>query len=183
MEFRYKKLMEEHDLILNELPEDAQTGVEELNKVLRAVSMLERKGKSVTSATVKKIAAMDKWVTYEILDYLQDTDNNDDDMPVDADDVLDDLDKQNTKGLNNRSSDKKDDVAQPDKIGLRIEEELDRLMESGKTSYTIDELRNRARNTYKELWESYEEHEKNGIVTTKYSLIEDNNKNFNLKLN
>jgi hypothetical protein len=183
MEFRYKKLMEENDLRLNQLPEDAQTGVEELNKVLRAVSMLERKGKSVTSATVKKIAAMDKWVTYEILDYLHDTDNNDDDMPIDADDVLDDLENQNTKGSNNKVSNKKDDVAQPDQMGLRIEEELDRLMESGKTSYTLDELRSRAKNTYKELWDSYEENEKNGIVTTKYSFLEDSNKNFNLKLN
>ena len=176
MEFKYKKLMEENGLTLNQLPEDAQTGVAEINKVLRAISMVEKKGGKISAGSLKKLTTMDKWVTYEILDYLHDTDNNDDDMPIDADDVIEDLNKD--KPVN-----KPNDNNQVDQVGLRIEEELNRLFESGKTSYTIDEIRNKASRTYKELWESYEEDEKNGIVTTKYSLIEDKEYNFNLKLN
>jgi hypothetical protein len=174
MEFKYKKLMEENDLTLNQLPEDAQTGVAEINKVLRAISMVEKSGKKVSAGALKKITTMDKWVTYEILDYLHDTDKNDDDMPIDADDVIDELKK---------NGGKQEEVNQVDQIGLRIEEELDRLFESGKTSYTIDEIRSKANRTYKELWDSYEENEQNGIVTTKYSLIEDKEKNFNLTIN
>jgi len=179
MEFKYKKLMEENGLTLNQLPEDAQTGVAEINKVLRAISMVEKSGKKVSAGSLKKITTMDKWVTYEILDYLHDTDKNDDDMPIDADDVIDDLNKDSK----DKPVNKPNDNIQVDQVGLRIEEELDRLFESGKTSYTIDEIRGKANKTYKELWDSYEENEKNGIVTTKYSLIEDKEYNFNLKLN
>ena len=95
MEFKYKKLMEENGLTLNQLPEDAQTGVAEINKVLRAISMVEKKGGKISAGSLKKLTTMDKWVTYEILDYLHDTDNNDDDMPIDADDVIEDLNKDN----------------------------------------------------------------------------------------
>jgi hypothetical protein len=179
MEFKYKKLMEENDLTVNQLPEDAQTGISEINKVLRAISMVEKKGRKISAGSLKKLTTMDKWVTYEILDYLHDTDNNDDDMPIDADDIIEDLNKDGKDKPVNESNDNN----QVDQVGLRIEEELDRLFESGKTSYTIDEIRNKANRTYKELWESYEEDEKNGIVTTKYSLIEDKEYNFNLKLN
>jgi hypothetical protein len=187
MEFKYKKLMEENDLTLNQLPEDAQTGVAEINKVLRAISMLEKSGKKVSAGALKKVTTMDKWVTYEILDYLHDTDKNDDDMPIDADDVIDELNKDGKNKHVNKPIDKPInepiDNIQVDQVGLRIEEELDRLFESGKTSYTIDEIRGKANKTYKELWDSYEEDEQNGIVTTKYSLIEDKEKNFNLTIN
>ncbi len=187
MEFKYKKLMEENDLTVNQLPEDAQTGISEINKVLRAISMVEKKGKKISALALKKLTTMDKWVTYEILDYLHDTDKNVEDMPIDADDVIDELNKEGkNKPVNepvNEPVNKPIDITQVDQVGLRIEEELDRLFESGKTSYTIDELRSKASKTYKELWDSYEENEENGIVTTKYSLIEDKEKNFNLKLN
>lgn len=179
MEFKYKKLMEENDLTVNQLPEDAQTGISEINKVLRAISMVEKKGRKISAGALKKLTTMDKWVTYEILDYLHDTDNNDDDMPIDADDIIDDLNKDGK----DKPVNKPNNNIEVDQVGLRIEEELNRLFESGKTSYTIDEIRNKASRTYKELWESYEEDEKNGIVTTKYSLIEDKEYNFNLKLN
>ena len=183
MEFKYKKLMEENDLTVNQLPEDAQTGISEINKVLRAISMVEKKGRKISAGALKKLTTMDKWVTYEILDYLHDTDNNDDDMPIDADDIIDDLNKDGKDKPVDKPVNETNDNNQVDQVGLRIEEELDRLFESGKTSYTIDEIRSKASRTYKELWDSYEENEQNGIVTTKYSLIEDKEKNFNLKLN
>jgi hypothetical protein len=175
MDFKYKKLMEENGLTLNQIPEDAKTGVDEINKVLRGITMRERAGKKVLPGTLKKLATMDKWVTYEILDYLHDTDKNDDDIPFVAEDVLDDLNKDDKTKIQL--------AFQPvDQLGYRIDQELDRLYATGKTTFEIDEIRSLARNTYKEIWDNYEEEDDNGITTSKYSLIEDNDKNFKLKL-
>lgn len=189
MEFKYKKLMEENDLALNQIPEDAKTGIDEINKVLRGITMRERAGKKVLPGTLKKLATMDKWVTYEILDYLHDTDKNDGDMPINADDVLKDLNKDDKPPLNsddnkNNIDDNKNplDKISVDPIGLKIDQELDALYESGKTTLSIDDIRSSARNTYKEIWDNYEENEDNGIITSKYSLLEGDDKNFNLKL-
>jgi hypothetical protein len=109
MEFKYKKLMEENGLTLNQIPEDAKTGVDEINKVLRGITMRERAGKKVLPMTLKKLATMDKWVTYEILDYLHDTDKNDDDIPFEADDVL-----EGDENINNEQK--------TDPVGLKIDE-------------------------------------------------------------
>jgi hypothetical protein len=178
MEFRYKKLMEENDLTLNQIPEDAKTGVDEINKVLRGITMRERAGKKVLPGTLKKLATMDKWVTYEILDFLDDTDKNDDNIPFAAKDVLKDLDKDNTPPTPSPPI----TVQAVDQLGFKIDEELDNIFESGKTSLTIDEVRSSARNAYKEIWDNYEEGEENGIITSKYSLLEGDDKTFNLKL-
>ena len=175
MELQYKKAIEENRLSINELPEDAITGIEQINHVLKSIKMLEKSGKKITPAVHRKLKAMDKWVYYEILDYLHDTDNNDDDIPYDENEVLEDL-KKSKNELNN------DNLPKPDALGVAIESELNSLYESGKTSYSIDELRNLARKTYSELFNVYENGGQNGITTTKYSLIEDSNKKFNLKL-
>jgi hypothetical protein len=176
MEFKYKKLMEENDLTLNQIPEDAKTGVDEINKVLRGITMRERAGKKVLPMTLKKLATMDKWVTYEILDYLHDTDKNDDDIPFVAEDVLNDLNK------DDKTQKPASDEKPVDQMGLRIDQELDRLYATGKTTFEIDEIRSLARNAYKEIWDNYEDEDDNGIITSKYSLLEGDDKNFNLKL-
>lgn len=178
MEFKYKKLMEENDLTINQIPEDAKTGVDEINKVLRGITMRERAGKKVLPGTLKKLATMDKWVTYEILDFLDDTDKNDDNIPFAAKDVLKDLDKDNTPPTPSPPI----TVQAVDQLGFKIDQELDNIFESGKTSLTIDEVRSSARNAYKEIWDNYEEGEENGIITSKYSLLEGDDKTFNLKL-
>jgi hypothetical protein len=179
MELQYKKALEQHKLNVNVLPEDAITGIEQINHVLKAIHMCEKQGKPVKESVYKKLRAMDKWVYYEILDYLHDTDNNDDDIPFDKNDVIDDLDKnKNKKG----TEDSDDDEQQPDALGVAIENELDSLYESGKTSYSIEELKNSAKKTYSELFNAYENGGENGITTSKYTLIEDSNKKFNLKL-
>lgn len=171
MEFQYKKLMEENDLKLKELPQDAQTGISEIAKVLRGIQMRERDGKKVLPATLSKIKAMDKWIAYEILDHLHDTDKNDDEIPFEADDVLND-DKKEENKVDSKET----------QTGLKIEAELDKLLAAGETTLSIDELRSKAPTTYSEIWDNYEDGEENGIVTSKYSLIEDNEYEFNLKL-
>jgi hypothetical protein len=178
MELKYVKALRENDLKISDLPEDAQTGISEINKVLKGFAMIERKGRKPLPASIKKLQAMDKWVYYEILDYLHDTDNNDDDMPVDADDVLDDL-KDKPKG---KDEPKNDDVIAPDATGLAIDQELDVLYASDKKSFTIDEIKSRASKTYKEIWDNYEPGDDNGIVTSKYSFLENDDELFELKL-
>jgi len=168
MELQYVKALKEHGLKISDLPEDAQTGISEINKILKGFTMIERKGLKPTAASIKKLKTLDKWVYYEILDYLHDTDKNDDEMPVDADDVLDDA------GL-----DKNQNV---DQLGLQIESELDNLYASGKKSLTIDEIKSSAPKTYREIWENYEPGDENGIITSKYSFTENNNELFELKL-
>ena len=179
MELQYKKALEKNNINVSNLPEDAQTGISEINNVLRAFNMLEKKGQRPTEKAMKKLRAMDKWVYYEILDYLHDTDKNDDDIPFDADDVKDDL---NIKNKDNSNQDN-DDNNQTDSVGIKIEAELDGLYQSGKTVYSIEELNQNARETYNVLFDLYQDGEENGVVTTKYSLIEDKDKTFKLKLN
>lgn len=173
MELKYVKAMQENGLKLSDLPEDAQTGIAEIAKVLKGFKMLESRGRKPTQVALRKLSAMDKWVYYEILDYLHDTDKNDDDMPLDAEDVL--------NGMNDGKTNVKD-MPEPDAIGLKIESELETLIQSGKKEYTIDEIRSRAPRTYKEIWDSYEPGDDNGIVTSKYSFVENENELFILKL-
>ena len=172
MELLYKKELAKHNLSVSDLPEDAQTGIDQINDVLKAFRMMESKGKQPTAKSLKKLKAMDKWVTYEIYDFLHDTDKNDDEIPFDADDVKDDL----NGGKNDNGN-----GVDVDPLGLKIEAELEQLYASGKTVYSIEELGNKARETYNILFDSYEEGEENGIVTSNYSLIEGTDKNFNLK--
>ena len=73
MDLKYKKEMEKHGLSYAELPEDAQTGIDAINDVLRGFNMLEKKGQRPSAKAVKKLNAMDKWVYYEILDVVNDT--------------------------------------------------------------------------------------------------------------
>lgn len=179
MELQYKKALEKNNINVSNLPEDAQTGISEINNVLKAFNMLEKKGQRPTEKAMKKLRAMDKWVYYEILDYLHDTDKNDDDIPFDADDVKDDLNIQNKDNSNQDN----DDNNQTDPVGIKIEAELDGLYQSGKTVYSIEELGDKAPETYNVLFDLYQDGEENGVVTTKYSLLEGKDKKFTLKLN
>jgi hypothetical protein len=174
MEFQYKKELEKNGLTVAELPEDAQTGIDQINDVLKGFRMLEKRGQKPTPKALKKLKAMDKWVTYEIYDYLHDTDKNDDDIPFDAEDVLDG-DQNEPKG------DKGESNVEVDPIGLKIDAELEQLYASGKTVFSIEELGNNAKETYNVLFDSYEDGEENGVVTSRFSLIEGNDKKFTLK--
>lgn len=176
IELLYLAELESNGLSVRDLPEDAQTGIQEINNVLKAIHMTEKGGKKVNPNTLKKVKAMDKWVYYEILDYINDTDKNADEIPFDAEEVIDDLDK--SKG----GQAPKEEVIEADPLGIKIDAELDILFATGKTTYTMIEIRTAARNTYKVLWDEYEEGGENGIVTSKYSFLEDPEKNFNLKL-
>jgi hypothetical protein len=166
MEYQYIKAMEEFDLSFGELPEDAQTGIEQIKDVEKAINMLNNRGKRPTEKTLKKLRAMDKWVYYEILDYVNDTDKNDDEMPYDDDEIINEL-----EGGNN--------VVIPP-YALRIEDELKSLYDSGTKSYSIDQLKSSASSVYDVIFDGYDPDEENGVQTSNYSLIEKNDNLFHI---
>jgi hypothetical protein len=173
MELLYVKSMEENNLTYNELPEDAKIGIDQINDILKSKRMLEKVGKSLTKKALAKIKAHDKWVHYEILDFVHDTDNNEDEAP-DLDDVEDEIDEK----LNNKDDEESDDMNEetPTQQGLQIEQELELMFQNGHLSSSIEEIKNHAPFTYNLLFETYEEGEENGVVTTNFSLIENNKK-------
>ena len=183
MDLKYKKEMEKNNLSFSELPEDAQIGIDQINQVLKAFNMLEKRGKKPTAKALQKLKAMDKWVCYEILDYLHDSDENEDDIPFEVEDVLDDINKQVPNKETKEEIKEEQQKEKVDPVGLKIESELEELYKSGVFNYTIEDIEQKAPKTYDELFDSYEENEDNGVVTTKYSLLETNNDNFKLKLN
>jgi len=181
MDLKYKKEMEKHGLSYADLPEDAQTGIDSINDVLRGFNMLEKRGKKPTARAIRKLNAMDKWVLYEILDYLHDTDKNDDDIPFDADDVLGDEDSNKGDG-NPKTNENDDNSKDADPIGLKIDEELTSLHEQGVVKINVNDLKTQAPTTYKTIWDNYEDEVENGVETSRYSLIEEGNtKIFTLK--
>ena len=178
MNYKYKELMEKNDLTLSELPEDAKTGIDEIQSVERAFKMLEKSGKTPSAKALKKLATLDKWVQYEILDYLHETDKNDDEMPFEAEDIIEDL----SEGKEVKKEDSGQHI-EVDPVGISIEQELEALYNTGQKSYTVDELADKTNKTYDVLFDNYDDDEENGIVTTKYSLIEGKDGSFTLKLN
>lgn len=76
IELAYKKLLEEHKLTLDKLNQDAITGIDSITDILKGINMLEKRGKEPSAKIVNKIKSLDKWVCYEILDIVNDTDDN-----------------------------------------------------------------------------------------------------------
>ena len=181
MELLYLKTMEEYGLSYEELPEDAQLGIDQVNEVLKSQRMLEKVGKSLTSRALKKLKLYDKWVHLEILDFVYETDNN----KVPAPNIEDVEDEIEDKLKGDEDEDMDDDNTQDDATtqkGLKIESELENMYANGNLSSTIEEIRRLAPTTYNHLFDTYAEGEENGIVTTRFSLIE-NDKKFELKQN
>lgn len=182
MELLYKKSMEEYGLSYEELPEDAQLGIDQVNEVLKSQRMLEKVGKSLTSRALKKLKLYDKWVHLEILDFVYETDNNKAPAPnlEDVEDEIEDkLNGDEDEDMDDNDNTQDDATTQK---GLRIESELETMYANGKLSSTIEEIKRLAPTTYNHLFDTYEAGEENGVVTTRFSLIE-NNKKFELKQN
>jgi len=157
MQYAYEKLMSEYDLSYSELPEDAKLGIETIKNIEKAVNMAEKKGKKISSQTVAKIKANDKWVVREILDYVEDEDKNSDDMPYEDDEIIEEIDDSND----------------PNKqLGFSIEAELEKMFSSGKKQFELSEVKSIAPNTYKVLFDNFDEEDDNGVETNRYRLIE-----------
>jgi hypothetical protein len=178
MELQYEKAMKENGLEYNDLNEEAKVGIIEINKSLRAISLKGENGKPPSKTTVNKIKTMDKWVYYEILDMLQDTDNNEDEIPYDSEDVIEEIEEER----NNYMEDEKEEVEekvnkpkqmeQPKGDANKINFELENLFKNNKLEVTINEIKSLAPNIYNILFEIYEKGEENGVETSQYRLVE-----------
>lgn len=157
MELQYEKALKEHGLRVSDLPEDAKIGIENIVSVQKGIHMANKKGKQPSQKVVKKLKAMDKWVYYEILDHIEGTDENDEEIPHTDDEVIKDLEAENKPATD---------------IGLLVEQELTELHNKGQADWDIDEIEDLAPKTFKVLWDTYDEGQENGIVTTKFKLIE-----------
>jgi hypothetical protein len=163
MELQYEKALDEYGLNVSDLPEDAKIGIENIISVQKGIHMANKKGKQPSQKVVKKLKAMDKWVYYEILDHIEGTDENDEEIPYTDDEVI--------KDIENETKTNSDNKAATD-IGFLVEQELTELHNKGQADWTIDEIEDLAPKTFKVLWDSYSDGEENGIVTTKFKLIE-----------
>jgi hypothetical protein len=177
MEYQYKKAMEEHELTYGKLPEDAQTGIDQIKDIEKAISMLEKNGKSPTEKTMKKIRAMDKWVYYEILDFVHDTDKNKDDMPFEEKQIIAEIKDEQKKV----STDEK--LTDQQKTALEIEQELARMLQTGKKQWESSDIDEFSPVVFNAIYETYHQNDaENGIETTRYSLIESEPSSFTFNL-
>jgi hypothetical protein len=169
MELQYVKELEKHSLQVKDLPEDARTGIREINKALSFIKMGEAKGKTTSPDAIKKIKAMDKWVLYEIYDLVGDKDDNDEQIPYESEDVQDDLEDEEQD--DNEEEERKSNLT-TNVDGNKINLELTELFQTGKTEFTINEIKSSSPTIYKAIFDIYEKGEENGVETNNYSLIE-----------
>ena len=95
MELQYLETMEEHNLELSDLPEDAQNGIEQINDVIKGMKLHESRGRTVSEKTFKKLRTLDKWVCYEILDMVNETDKNEDELPYTSEEIIEEFEENN----------------------------------------------------------------------------------------
>lgn len=169
MELQYVKALETYGFKESDLNEDASIGIQQIKDVIKMMTLAEKQGRTISEKTFKKLKTLDKWVYYEILDQVNETDNNEDEAPVDADEIIKDI-KAESK-----------EEPKVDSKGLEIDAELKAMYDSGKTSWTFDEIKSQSKKTWELLWNTYDSDEDNGVETSHYSLIETDTEIFTLK--
>jgi hypothetical protein len=168
MELTYKQTLAENNLRESDLPEDARIGIEKINDIMKGFALVEKKGKKPTDKAMKTLKAMDKWVSYEILDFVGDRENNDE-MPENTEQVVEELQEQ-ANG---------DDSAEK-KLGQAIETEMEEMFKTGKTKWDVESIKGVAPKVYNLLYKTYDEEEENGIETSAFTLIETEEEVFTL---
>lgn len=210
-ELKYADLMEQNGLDVSDLPQDAQVGIQQITEVMNLVRSNIRRGRNVSDKTISKVMAMDKWVCREIVDFVNETDNNEDDMPYSVDEVEEDFDDDNTPDEDDEDEstdedsqeddeeydedeeededddkvvEEEEDEAEPDsETGNKIDNDLKIAYNNGKTKITLDELKNVSITAYNIIFDSYDDSGDNGIITSNFSLLETDDYVFTLTKN
>jgi hypothetical protein len=185
MDFQYKKALEEHNLKIADLPEDAQTGIDGIKEILKGIKLTESRGRKASARIIKKLKANDKWVYFEILDHVHDTEKNKDVIPNDSDEVVEELEKEAAEKAKKEGMKENEggegNEPQPDALGLAIEKEFENMIEDGKTEISFDDLKSVAPKAYNVIFDAHVEGETNGIETSKFSLLETSENLYTLK--
>jgi hypothetical protein len=171
MELKYEAALAEYKVSEQDLPEDAKTGIEQIKKILSMIAMQEKAGKKIHEGTFKKIKALDKWVSYEIIDFANETDDNNEDKP-DVKKIEAEI-----KGQGGNGGDK----VELNPLGLSIDAELSEMYKSNKIDWTFEEIKASAKKAYDAIFDAYEPGEQNGVETTNFTLIEKETEIFTLK--
>jgi DNA integrity scanning protein DisA with diadenylate cyclase activity len=170
MQYAYQKLMAENNLTLAELPEDAKLGIEAIKNIEKAVNMAEKKGKKVSPQTMAKIKANDKWVVREILDYIDDEDVNEEEMPYEDDEIIEEIEEDDANGSNNPQK----------QLGFKIESELEKMFLTNEKEFELSEIKRVAPTTYGVIFDGFDNDGDNGVETNKFRLIETDEEIFTL---
>lgn len=170
MELEYLKCIEQHKLDVNSLPEDAQLGIDQINDVVQMMKINENRGRKISEKTFKKLAAMDKWVCLEIMDFVNKTEKNKSKIPHKSAEVI----------AEEERLAKEKETMKIEEIGVLIDQELVALHNSGKTTLSLDELKTVAPTAYNTIFDAYEDGGKNGVETSHFSLIETSENQFTL---
>jgi len=169
MELQYLETMEEHNLEIGDLPEDAQNGIEQINDVIKGMKLHESRGRTVSEKTFKKLRTLDKWVCYEILDMVNETDKNEDELPYTSEEIIDEFDEEHEEEEEKPSK----SIANGNKEeGDKIDADLKVAYESGKKTISFDDLKSVSRTAYNIIFDSYDSSGENGVVTSNWSLLE-----------
>jgi hypothetical protein len=192
MELQYENALEEYNLTIADLSDDAKIGIENINSVLKGVNMLQKSGKQVSDKTISKIKAMDKWVYYEILDQVQGSDENEDELPYDEDEVLEEAEQfaeEQDEEQDEEEDEEEDDEEEEenpvtptttDPKGAQIENDLKVAYDNGKKTITLNELKAISKSAYDVIFDNYDESGDNGIETSYYTLLETDDELFTL---
>jgi len=164
--YAYEKLLQEEKLTIDELPEDARIGIEAIKNIEKAISMSEKMGKVVSDKVKAKVLANDKWVTREILDYLEGKNTDRGALPNKPNEVIEEI-----------------KIEQIDPKGVAIEEEITELLKSGETKFALESLKSKAPKAYDVIWLNYEEGEENGVRTSLYTIKESEKEVFTISKN
>jgi cobalamin biosynthesis protein CobT len=201
MKLAYQKLLEDNKLTVKELPKDARIGIRHIDKLYEAIQKNIEAGVTVSKSAMEKLRANDKWIVAEILDYLDEKENPEDHIPHDSEEIeeeIEELEEELEENSDDDDDDDDDDDSEEEEeededadeeeeedddddtsysegdaeLGLAIDTELDQMQATGKSIFGITEIRSLAPSTYEVLFNSYQKDQENGIVTSKYELIE-----------
>lgn len=171
----YEKLMEENNLSLKDLNEDAQIGINTIMDIKKAIRMKEKGGKNISEKVIKKIKANDKWICAEILEIIDGKERNKtDEAPHTAEEIEKDLEKDNVNKNFVENIKKTDEIPVDavDSIGIEIDSEIENVLKSGRNELSLDELKEICPKSYGIIFENYTPEGENGVITTYYSIIE-----------
>lgn len=179
MKLGFEKLIEEHNIDIDDLPRDVQVAISDLEDLKARVLAKTNIGQNISEATIERIRVKDQMIIRNILEVIDDEDDNSnsDDFRNFSDDA-DDTD-------NNSDDNFQGGGLENSETAIAIDKELNSLYKSGVTQIGLSELKNRARATFNLIWDSYESNSENGIVTSNYELIETqpNSEEFTLNKN
>ena len=177
IELRYQAAIKKYNLNIKDLPEDARDGIREMENILKAVALNERKEKKINPDTFKKIKRLDKWILFEIYDHVNETDENEEEKP-DAEQVIEEIEETAaSEEAEEKENEDQDDTTEKKKqgdtkTGELIDAALEVAYKSGKTKFSLDDIKAISKPAYAAIFDGYDESGDNGIETSNFRLIE-----------